>query len=174
MTRPRIAGALLSALALSVIPSTAGAADPEPPSGCESTTGYSKDGSFSGRLTICFTKEKTYSSSEGREGMSPAVSVKSECRHKTLLAWSDQGSCKWTGDLSMKKDGVQRWKERWGKATAATHKGDRTTWGPYRCRGNGIYALTLDNIDMKSSSSGVVGGWEPVYPKPVTLTAKGC
>ncbi|MFD7285320.1 hypothetical protein [Streptomyces sp. NPDC059863] len=173
MTRLRIAGAFLSALALSANPSIAGAAEPEPPSGCESTTGYSKDGSLSGKLTICFTEEKKYSHTKG-EQMAPAVSVKGECRRKTLLTWSEQGSCKWTGDLSMKKDGVQQWKERWGKATGATHTGDRTIRGHYQCRGNGTYTLTLDNIDMKSSNGGIVGVWEPVHPKPVTLTAKGC
>jgi hypothetical protein len=103
MIRLRIAGALLSALAH--------AADPEPSRGCAPTSGRSADGTYEGKLTICFTKYRKYSSA------------------RAIRTWSEQHLfvvC----DLSTKKDGVQARKERWGKQTESTRSADRTAHLP--------------------------------------------
>ncbi|MFF3153220.1 hypothetical protein [Streptomyces sp. NPDC057910] len=173
MNRLNAAGVLMGALVLTVLPGVAAADEPEPPMGCASSTGYSKDGSYSGRLTICFTKKKARASG-GYEWMSPAVSVDAHCWHKTVL-WSEQGSCKWQGTLSMKKDGVEQWREPgWSKITESTHSGDTEQYDLYRCRGYGTYTLTLDQIKMWSDYDRHADRGHPVELKPVSFTAKGC
>lgn len=165
--------ALLGVLTLVSVPAAADAADPTPPRGCKTTTGYSEDGSYRGELKICLTTHRKYSSGEGREWDSPAVTVEAHC-YSRIVFWSEQGSCDWRGQLSMAKDGVQVWKEPWGKKTEATHSGDRTAYDFYQCRGYGTYALTLDSIHMLSSNNGIQNDWHQVFPSAVTLTAKGC
>ncbi|MYS39616.1 hypothetical protein K388_06847 [Streptomyces sp. KhCrAH-43] len=91
-----------------------------------------------------------------------------------IVFWSEQGSCDWKGQLSMAKDGVEVWRENWGKKTEATHSGDRTAYDFYQCRKNGTYTLTLDNIDMQSSNNGIIGDWHDVFPPAVSVTAEGC
>ncbi|MFG3168548.1 hypothetical protein [Streptomyces sp. NPDC048200] len=120
------------------------------------------------------TKYRKYSSSLGREWMSPTATVTARCYHKTLLTWSEQQSCKWNAWLTMKKDGNQAWHEHWSDQTEATHQGAVTKYEYYQCRGNGIYSLTIDDINMKSSNNGIVDHWTSVYPKAVTATGKGC
>ncbi|MFH8836313.1 hypothetical protein [Streptomyces sp. NPDC017868] len=176
----RLAGALVGALALAALPSTA-LADigdpidtPTPPKGCNSYTGYNADDDYSAKLEICFTTKRQYSADLGAEIDAPAVSVTATCWHKTMLLWSEAGHCDWTGDLAMTKDGLRAWKEHWGMKTEATHQGARTQSDHYRCRGNGTYTLTLDNITMEVSNNGVTNDYHKVPMKSVSVTGKGC
>lgn len=177
MTRLRIAGVLLSALAATVIPpavhATAKPVNPDPPKACATTSGYSADGSYHSELEICMTTRRGRHPG-GYEYDAPTVSVEAKCSHKTLLLWSEQGSCDWKANVVMKKDGVTAWDENWHNRTEATHSGARTYYEYYRCRGNGTYTVTIQNINMRSSNNGIVDDWHAVSLNPTTATGKGC
>ncbi|MEU2901142.1 hypothetical protein ACWC4E_34610 [Streptomyces sp. NPDC001273] len=174
--RTAIATALVGLTVLSAAaPATASAqlaARASFPSGCASTTGYSDEGGYSGRLTVCFTEDTRYDGNVGAWVPASADSVEGRCWQKRITY--NERNCKFSAKLTLKKDGQHVWTENRQLTTDYLHSGATTIRDNWRCRGEGTYSLTLHDISILVENGGIANTWERVHPKDVTVTAKGC
>jgi hypothetical protein len=176
MSSLRLAGALLSAITLVPLTGT-DAADAAPvapyPSGCASTAGYTANGNFYGKLTLClFDKDET--ATDGTRYRTAAYRLTAHCSEKGSLpgVWNAR-RCAVMGKLTLRKDGRHIWTEDKSFTTdyVLDHYSISEGW---RCRGTGEYSMTFNDITVHVYKANGGHNWEDLIIKPVTRTSSGC